>query len=134
MMQNRHHQHCYLMFDHEELQIWQRSNALAAAIHAEVSTRRRGCTATPALKTQLLRACISILANIAECAGQDTGPQSARFIDITIGSISETQSHLSLAAATGLISHDKALEFQRELRELRAMCCAFKRWLLRSSP
>jgi len=122
------------MFDHEQLQIWQRSNALAIAMHDAVRGPRRGATSSPGLKSQLLRACSSIPANIAECARQDTPARSARVMDITIGSISETQSHLALASSTGLISPDRAEEFKRELRELRAMCCAFKKWLLMKSP
>ena len=54
-------------------------------------------------------------------------------MDSTIGSISETQSQLALASATGLIHPDRANEFKRELGELRAMCCAYKQWLLRNS-
>lgn len=120
------------MFDHEQLQIWQRSKRLAIAVHAATHKRRRGSIGSPGLKTQLLRACSAIPANIAECAGQDTAAQSARFMDIAIGSISETQSHLALASATGLIDHDQAAEFSAELKELRAMSSSFKRWLLRS--
>lgn len=121
------------MYDHEKLQIWRRANALAANIHGAVNLRRRGCTATSALKSQLLRACLSIGANIAEAAGQETAAQSARFLDVSIGSLSETQSHLAAASATQLIAPAKGEELIQECREIRAMCVAFKRWVLTRS-
>ena len=119
------------MFDHEKLKIWQRAMALAIAMREALNTRRPGSPATSALKSQLLRACSAIAANIAECAGHSTGPQSARFMDFAIATISETQSHVTEAAAAGLLNAQKAAEFLKALRELRAMSCAFKRWLLR---
>ena len=119
------------MYDHEKLEIWRRSVALLDAMLKAMRAPRRGQTVVPGLRTQLLRACASIHANIAEGGGQVTAAQSARFMDIAIGSTSETQSHLVVASLTGLIAPDKTTEFKGELGEIRAMSCGFKKWLLR---
>ena len=119
------------MFDHEQLQIWRRSHALAVDIHFALRGRAR--FGPSGLSAQLSRACTSIAANIAEAAGQETAAQSARFINVAIGSISETQNHLKLAAATGLLRAEPAANFSTEVQELRRMTFAFKKWLLRPS-
>jgi four helix bundle protein len=90
------------MFDHNKLEIWRRSMALSVAVDRALLR----CTVTPApgLASQLSRACASIPANIAECAGQSSSKQSARFIDIAIGSASETENHLARAGGLEVIS------------------------------
>lgn len=122
----------YGMFDHEQLQIWRRSHALTVAIHRAMRGRQRYAPA--GLVSQLSRSSASVPANIAECAGQETAAQSARFLDIAIGSLSETQNHLALAAATGLLRDPVSADFTREVHELRKMTFAFKKWLLNSEP
>ena len=120
--------HAVSMFDHEQLHIWRRSHALAVEIHFALRGRARFGPA--GLSAQLSRACASIAANIAECAGQETAAQSARFMDVAIGSSSETQSHLAFASATGLLRPQDASRFSAEVQEIRRMCFAFKKWLL----
>ncbi|MGV3707632.1 MAG: four helix bundle protein [Gemmatimonas sp.] len=121
------------MFDHEQLQIWQRSHALAVSIHFALKGRAR--TGSPGLYSQLLRSSSSVPANIAEAAGQDSPSQSVRFLDIAIGSLSETQNHLALASATGLLQKAKCEELSEEARNIRRMSLGFRRWLeSRASP
>lgn len=118
------------MFDYEQLHIWQRSHQLTVAIH--LAMRGRGRYGPAGLVSQLSRSSASIPANIAECAGQHTPAQSARFLDIAIGSLTETQNHLALAAATGLIKSHTAAKFTDELHQLRRMTYSFRKWLLRA--
>lgn len=117
------------MYDHEELAIWKRSHALTVAIHLALRARVRG--APVQLRSQLSRSCSAVPSNIAESGGQETAAQSARYIDIALGSLSETQSHLRLAADTGLISAVQAAAFANEVVELKRMTYAFRKWLLR---
>lgn len=56
----------------------------------------------PGLRSRTLRTANSIGANIAEGAAK-TGKEFARFLDIALGAANELDSHLSLAAETGLI-------------------------------
>lgn len=118
------------MFDHNKLDIWRRSMALSVAVDKAMRGKKR--SGPPGLQSQLSRALASIPANIAECAGQDSPIQSARFMEIAIGSASEAQSHLARAGALELIPPRSTELFILELCEIRAMMMSFKKWLLRT--
>ncbi|MEO7998471.1 MAG: four helix bundle protein [Gemmatimonadaceae bacterium] len=118
------------MYDHEQLDIWRRSHALTLAIHRAFRSRVRGVPAQ--LRSQLSRSSTGVAANIAESGGQETSAQSARYIDMALGSLSETQNHLRLAADTGLITPEQVELFAKEVGELKRMTFSFKKWLLRS--
>jgi four helix bundle protein len=49
------------------------------------------------LRNQIQRACVSIMANIAERFGRRSDKEFANFLNMAHGSISETQSHLYVA-------------------------------------
>jgi len=49
------------------------------------------------LRSQIRRACISIMANIAEGFGRHSDKEFANFINIAHGSATEVQSHLYIA-------------------------------------
>lgn len=116
------------MFNYEKLEIWKRSHALAVDIHRALPRASRN--SLPGLRSQLLRASASISSNIAEASGQPSEMQAARFIDISLGSISETQNHIAMASATELITAADAERFTEELRQLRRMTIAFRKWVL----
>jgi four helix bundle protein len=119
------------MLDHTQLQIWQRSMALSLAVDRALLAC--GPHAPPGLASQLSRACASIAANIAEGAGQNSPAQTARFLDIATGSISETQNHITRAAGLGLIPCGQGNAFNVELTEIRRMTIAFRNWVAKKS-
>jgi four helix bundle protein len=112
------------MHNHERLQAWQRAHALSVRICLAIGrTRTRGHRS---LLTQFERAIVSIPANIAEGAGQSTDPQFARFLDVSIGSSHEAQSHLELIRAIGILPREDLAGWREEListrRMLRGLC------------
>lgn len=119
------------MYDHEQLEIWRRSHELTLAIHRALRARVRGVPVQ--LRSQLSKSSSAVSSNIAESGGQDTSAQSARYIDIALGSLSETQNHLRLAGDTGLIAPAQAEVFANEVGELKRMTFAYKKWLLRTA-
>lgn len=118
------------MIDFHKLQIWQRSQALVVAIHAATKSKSRG--APVGLIAQLHRASASVPANIAEGCGYDAPLQAARFLDIALGSLNETESHLLQAQLTEAIQHGLTRELINEVQQLRRMTIAYKKWLLRT--
>jgi len=116
------------MQDHTKLFVWQRAHALTLDIHRaarEISGRR-----SPGLVPQLLRACASIPANIAEGAGQETPAQFARFLTIAIASANETENHLVLVRDLEMLSPHRASPLVAELCELRRMIMTLRKRVL----
>ncbi|MBC8087398.1 MAG: four helix bundle protein [Phycisphaerae bacterium] len=120
------------MYDHLKLKIWQRAHALSLRLDGALKGRAR--IGPPGLASQLSRACASIAANIAESSGQNSPSQSARFLDMSNGSSTETENHLARASGTGLLRAELADEMSQELREIRRMTIKFRMWVLKQPP
>src|SRR5574342_62099 len=89
----------------DKLEVWVRAKGFALAIYREVSPR------LPAdekwnLNQQIKRAAQSIPANIAEGHGRYHFLDNVRFCYIARGSLTEVQSHLSLAYELGYLSDE----------------------------
>jgi four helix bundle protein len=108
------------MQDYTKLLVWQRARALTVAVNAASRDFQRG--EAPGLRSQLMRAVMSISATIAEGAGRETRPDFARFITMAIASSSEVEHHLSVASDLGLV--DEAI-----IGRLLARCIEVRRML-----
>ena len=97
-----------LITQFEDLFAWQKAREL----RREVSKLTRNCAfrQDPDLRSQLRRAALSAMSNIAEGFERDTGPQFSYFLNIAKSSAAETQSELYAALDDGLISR---MEFER---------------------
>lgn len=121
------------MQDFTKLHTWQRAQQFTVDVF-EATEALRG-TRAAGLRSQLRRAAASIGANIAEGAGQDGRTQFARYLQIAIGSTSEVESHLDLAARVRLLDRTRATALSREVREIRRMLAGLrKRILLAPTP
>jgi four helix bundle protein len=78
--------------DFKRLQVWRKAHALALNVH-RVAARIRGAH-NASLRSQLLRAAMSVPTNIVEGTGQRSGKEFGRFLDIAIKSASEVEYHL----------------------------------------
>ncbi len=79
----------------EDIQAWQKARSVIKDIYLE-SDKGRFATDYD-LKRQVRRSAISIMANIAEGQGRRTDKDFANFLNMSLGSIAETKSHLYLA-------------------------------------
>ena len=88
-----------------ELLVWQKAHALTLAIYKVTRDfprdERYGLTA------QLRRAAASVPANLAEGCGRRTAADFGRFVHIALGSASELEYHLVLAADLDFVTPDQ---------------------------
>jgi four helix bundle protein len=117
------------MLDHTKLRVWQQSHFFALAVHH--AAKDRSAASSPGLAAQLRRSAASIPANIAEGSAQPSPAQCVRFLDIALGSASETENHLAFAQDTGMLSPECARELTADLREVRRMLIGFRKWVQR---
>ena len=83
------------MRDFRGLQVWEKSHDLTLRIYELTSQFPR--EEVYGLTSQIRRACASIPTNIAEGCGRDSSPDFARFLQIAMGSASETEYLVLLA-------------------------------------
>ena len=83
------------MRDFRRLQVWERAHGLTLRIYELTSQFPR--EEIYGLTNQIRRACASISTNIAEGCGRKTPADFARFLQIAMGSASETEYLILLA-------------------------------------
>lgn len=127
------------MSDFKKLEVWRKAHALALNVH-RVATRIRGSDNAP-LRSQILRAAMSIPTNIVEGTGQRTGREFARFIYIALNSASELEYHLLVARDIRAIALNdfesltaQAVEVRKMLYGLRARVIASPRKMKSGVP
>ena len=109
-----------------------RAKGLAVSIHrltgALPATERYGLTA------QMRRAVVSIGSNIAEGCGRTGDPGLAAFLQIALGSASELDFQLRLAADLGLLSPARVTPALAELQQVTTMLTRLTQSLRRAPP
>ena len=83
------------MRDFRKLQVWEKSHALTLKIYELTSQFPR--EEIYGLTNQIRRACTSIPTNIAEGCGRESPADFARFLQMAMGSASETEYLILLA-------------------------------------
>jgi four helix bundle protein len=89
------------MSDYQNLQVWQKAHALA--IHAHRTATGVRATRYSALRSQIIRASMSIPANIVEGRRQESEREFARFLRYSLNSTYELEYHVMLARDIGII-------------------------------
>jgi four helix bundle protein len=116
------------MQDYTKLIVWQRARSLTVAV--QEATRAIRSQAAPGLRSQLMRATMSISATIAEGAGRETRVDFARFVSMAIGSASEVEHHLSVCTDLGLVDTTVNTRLAARCVEIRRMLYGLRRALL----
>jgi four helix bundle protein len=111
------------MKDFRELKVWERSHRLTLSIYR--ATRPFPKDERFGLTSQLRRSSASIPANIAEGCGRNGDPELARFLQIAMGSASETEYHLILARDLEYLKAEVYESLNQELIETKRMLNAF---------
>ena len=83
------------MQDFRNLEVWKKSHALTLSVYESTSQFPR--EEIYGLTSQIRRACASIPINIAEGSGRESAADFARFLQIAVGSASETEYLILLA-------------------------------------
>jgi four helix bundle protein len=99
--------------DYRKLLVWKKAHALALDAH-RTAARIRGSQYAP-FRSQIIRAALSIPANIVEGREQKSDAGFARFLRIALGSASELEYHLTAAHETEAIS---TVDYERLLKQV----------------
>jgi four helix bundle protein len=109
--------------DFRKLSVWRKAHALAIEVH-RVAGGIRGTT-NLSLRSQMVRAAMSIPANIVEGSGQESRREFGRYLRYAANSASELEYHLMIAhdiRAIGLSDYSnlssKTVEVRKMLRGL----------------
>jgi len=116
-----------LMQDFRKLKAWQRAHELVLAVYQTSASLPR--SELYGLTSQIRRSCISVAANIAEGSGRNSRAEFAHFIQIAIGSTSETEYYLQLACELHLISPISNQILREQCVEIRKMLASLVRIL-----
>ena len=112
-----------------DLKVWNKAHGLALAVYDV--TRSFPAGELYGLTSQIRRSAASISANIAEGCGRGGPSDFARFLQIALGSASELECHLLLAADLGLLDRSTHARLQLSVIEVKRMLSGFIRTLKR---
>jgi four helix bundle protein len=88
----------------EELLAWQAARVLVKSVY---DYSRKSLRGEAGLRSQLCRAAVSVMSNIAEGFTRKGDKEFARYLDISRGSAAEVQSLLYVALDAGLLPNDQ---------------------------
>jgi four helix bundle protein len=107
------------MGDYKKLQVWQKAHALALIAHRAATSIRSNKYS--ALRTQIVRAAMSIPTNIVEGRAQKSERDFVRFLGYAAGSAAELEYHIQLAHDFGVINPEMHSKLVSSLTEVRKM-------------
>lgn len=107
------------MRDFRTLNVWKKAYQLTLDVYK--TSRKFPREELYGVTSQLRRSAASIPANIAEGCGRDGSAELARFIQIAMGSASETELHLLLARDIGLLSQAEHEQIAEQVVEVKKM-------------
>ena len=111
----------------EDIQVWQKARGITKMVYE--LTSQGSFERDFGLRDQARRACVSIMANVAEGFGRRTDREFSRFLDFAYGSTCEAQSHFYIAADLGYVTADQFGCAYSELDEVARMLRSLMRHL-----
>lgn len=107
------------MSDYKKLRVWRKAHALAINAH-RVANRIRGHQYAT-FRNQIIRSAMSVPTNIVEGREQKTEASFARFLRISLASLSELEYHLLTGRDIGAIPSSDHRSLASQLEEVRMM-------------
>ncbi len=107
------------MRDFRNLQVWKKSHNLTLDVYKSTSQFPR--TEIYGLTSQIRRACSSIPTNIAEGCGRKSPADFARFLQIALGSASETEYLILLTHDLKYLNSDQYAELIDSINHIKRM-------------
>jgi four helix bundle protein len=111
------------MQDFRNIKAWQKAYKLTREIYE--ATKSFPPDEVYGLTSQLRRAALSIISNIAEGCARSTDADFARFLDMAVGSASEVECQLLLAHDLGYISEEKSGQLQALIVDVKCLLARF---------
>lgn len=106
----------------EDIQAWQKARIISMQIY--IASAKGDFGRDFDLRSQIRRSATSIMSNIAEGQGRRTDKDFAHFLNISLGSLAETKSHLYLALDLGYIDDVVFSDLYEKLDEVGRMVFA----------
>lgn len=107
------------MGDYRKLKVWQKARELTNLAYR--ATEDFPAAERYGLASQIRRAGVSIMANIAEGCGRNRAGELLRFLSIASGSATELQSHFIIAVDQGFLKDPAASELQQRIARIQRM-------------
>jgi four helix bundle protein len=107
------------MGDFKKLEVWRRAQKLAGTIYQ--LTNRFPSAERYGLSSQMRRAAVSVTANLAEGCGRQGDLELRRFVRISLGSLSELECELLLAADLNFVESKSCEGIRTDIRFVRRM-------------
>jgi len=111
------------MRDFRTLKVWHKAHQLVLDVYRATTDFPR--SEVYGLTGQLRRASASIPANIAEGCGRASDAELARFLQVAMGSASETEYHLLLARDLGFLTDTDHERLASSVVEIKRMLTSF---------
>ncbi len=112
---------------YENLDAWKKAVDLAVKIYD--LTRNFPKEEIYGISSQIRRAVISISSNLAEGAGRESKKDFKRFVDISMGSLNETESLWIVSYRLTLIEEHLYLETKNQMEELGRILNGLRKFL-----
>jgi len=107
------------MSDFKRLKVWRKAHALALSVY-RVAIGIRGAVHT-SLRSQVIRAALSIPTNIVEGRGQKSDAEFCRFLRHSLNSCAELEYHLIAAHGIEVVSEGDYLNLRAQTVEVQKM-------------
>jgi four helix bundle protein len=120
------------MSDFKKLTVWRKAHALSLNVHRATRTIRGAEYVS--LRSQLIRAAMSIPANIVEGSGQQSRREFGRFLRIALHSARELEYHLIVARDIGAITIGEADALLSQAIEVSKMLFALLKRVTSTPP
>jgi len=115
------------MKDFRQLKVWEKSHQLALVIYK--ATKEFPKEELYGLTSQIRRASMSIPTNIAEGCGRNTDADFARFLQMAMGSASETEYQLLLSLDLGFLNKEQYDKPNPDVTEVKRMLASLLKTL-----
>ena len=115
------------MKDFRQLKVWEKAHQVALAIYK--ATKEFPKEELYGLTSQIRRASMSIPTNISEGCGRNTDAEFARFLQIAMGSASETEYQLLLSHDLGFLNKEQYDKLNTDVTEVKHMLASLLKTL-----
>ncbi len=115
------------MQNHKKLVVWQKADILAFEVYK--ATEKFPRSELFGITSQLRRAALSVAVNIVEGYGRKTNAEFSRFLDISLGSLAETEYLIEFSERLGYFSKETANHLYNLVTEVAKLLWKFKQSL-----